>query len=43
MSYSSFPVVGALELHKDILLTETVNQYHLTMQKMDFDISACNC
>lgn len=43
ISCASFPILDTLEVHKHILQTETVGQYHLRIQKMGFDISTCNC
>ena len=43
VSYSSFPISDTLPMKKDTLQTETVEQYHLRMQKMGFDIDDCRC
>ena len=43
VSYASFPITDTLEIIKDTVQTETVEQYHLRMQKMGFDIQDCRC
>ena len=43
LSYASFPVVDTLKVKQDSIYSETVEQYHLRMQKMGFDISICKC
>ena len=43
MSYASFPVNDTLTVEKDSIDSETVEQYHLRMQAMGFDISSCRC
>ena len=42
-SYASFPVMDTLTFSKDSIHSETVEQYHLRMQAMGFDISSCRC
>ena len=43
VSYASFPITDTLEIKQDTLQKETVEQYHLRMQKMGFDIQDCRC
>jgi len=43
VSYASFPIVDTLKVKQDTVQTETVDQYHLRMQKMGFDIEDCKC
>ena len=43
VSYASFPVSDTLKMKQDTVQTETVDQYHLRMQKMGFDLNSCNC
>ena len=43
VSYASFPVSDTLKVKKDTIQTETVEQYHLRIQKMGFDIEDCSC
>ena len=43
VSYASFPITDTLEVIQDTVQTETVEQYHLRMQKMGFDIEDCRC
>ena len=43
VSYASFPVSDTLKVKQDTVQTETVEQYHLRMQKMGFDIDDCKC
>ena len=43
VSYASFPITDALQIKQDTLQKETVEQYHLRMQKMGFDIDDCRC
>ena len=43
VSYASFPVSDTLKVKQDTVATETVEQYHLRMQKMGFDIKDCRC
>ena len=38
VSYASFPVSDTLKVKQDTVETEIVEQYHLRMQKMGFDI-----
>jgi hypothetical protein len=40
---ASFPITDTLEVIQDTLQKETVDQYHLRMQKMGFDIDDCRC
>jgi len=42
-SYASFPVADTLKVKQDTVQTETVEQYHIRMQKMGFDINDCKC
>ena len=43
VSYASFPVSDTLKVKQNTVETETVEQYHLRMQKMGFDIKDCRC
>ena len=43
VSYASFPIADTLKVKQDTVQTETVEQYHLRMQKMGFDIDDCKC
>ena len=43
VSYASFPVSDTLKVKQDSAQTETVEQYHIRMQKMGFDIDDCRC
>ena len=43
VSYASFPVTDTLKIKQDTVQTETVEQYHIRMQKMGFDIDDCRC
>ena len=43
VSYASFPVADTLKMKQDTVQTETVEQYHLRMQKMGFDLDDCRC
>ena len=43
VSYASFPVSDTLKMKQDTLQTETVEQYHIRMQEMGFDIEDCKC
>jgi hypothetical protein len=43
VSYASFPITDTLEIKQDTVQTETVEQYHVRMQKMGFDIENCRC
>ena len=44
VSYASFPIItGLLKIIKDTLKKESVDAYHLRMQKMGFDFNSCNC
>jgi len=44
VSYASFPIFAdTLETTKDTLKTESVDAYHLRIQKMGFDLNSCNC
>ena len=42
-SYASFPITDVLEIYQDTLQKETVEQYHIRMQKLGFDIDDCRC
>ena len=41
--YASFPVSDTLKMKQDTVQTETVDQYHLRMQKMGIDLNSCKC
>ena len=43
MSYASFPVVDTLKIKQDTLQLESIDQYHLRMQKMGVDLNSCKC
>ena len=44
VSYASFPITDTLQVKQKIVQTETVEQYHLRMQKMGFDTPvSCDC
>jgi hypothetical protein len=43
VSYASFPITDTLQIKQETLQTETVEQYHLRMQKMGVDINSCKC
>jgi hypothetical protein len=43
VSYASFPVADTLKVKQDTVQTETVEQYHLRMQKMGIDLNSCKC
>ena len=43
VSYASFPVSDTLKVKQDTVQTETVEQYHIRMKKMGFDIDDCRC
>ena len=43
LSYASFPVSDTLKVKQGTVQTETVEQYHIRMQKMGFDIDDCRC
>jgi len=43
VSFASFPIADTLEIKQDTLQTETVEQYHLRMQKMGVDLNSCKC
>ena len=43
VSYASFPVADTLKMKQDTVQTETVERYHLRMQKMGFDLDDCRC
>jgi hypothetical protein len=43
VSYASFPIADTLKVKQDTVQTETVEQYHIRMQKMGFDIDDCKC
>ena len=43
ISYASFPVADTLKVKQDTLQTETLEQYHLRMQKMGIDLNSCKC
>jgi hypothetical protein len=43
VSYASFPVSDTLKVKQDSAQTETVEQYHIRMRKMGFDIDDCRC
>ena len=41
--YASFPTTGTLQISKDTLQSETIEKYHIRMQRMGFDIENCRC
>tara|TARA_B100000795_G_scaffold170503_1_gene128514 strand:- start:364 stop:735 length:372 start_codon:yes stop_codon:yes gene_type:complete len=41
--YASFPITDTLQISNDSLQSETIEIYHLRMQKMGFDIENCRC
>ncbi|MBC8265954.1 MAG: hypothetical protein H8E84_03220 [Flavobacteriales bacterium] len=45
VSYASFPMASIVDTPTTdtILNIETIEQYHLRMQKMGFDLSSCKC
>ena len=43
VSYASFPVSDTLKVKQDTVQIETVEQYHLRMQKMGIDLNSCKC
>ena len=43
VSFASFPVSDTLKVKQDTVQTETVDQYHLRMQKMGIDLNSCKC
>ena len=43
LCYASFPITDVLEINQDTLQKETVEQYHIRMQKLGFDIDDCRC
>ena len=43
VSYASFPVADTFKVKQDTIKTESVDAYHLRMQKMGFDLNSCNC
>ena len=43
VSFASFPITDVLEINQDTLQKETVEQYHIRMQKLGFDIDDCRC
>ena len=43
VSYAPFPFVDTLKVKQDSIHSETVEQYHLRMKKMGFDINSCKC
>jgi len=43
ISSASFAILDTLDVTQDTVHTETIEQYHLRMYKMGFDISNCRC
>jgi hypothetical protein len=43
VSYASFPVADTLNVKQDSLQTETVEQYHIRMQRLGFNLDDCKC
>jgi len=43
VSYASFPVADTLKMKQDAVQTESVDAYHLRMQKMGIDLNSCKC
>ena len=43
VSYASFPVADTLKVKQDTIKTESVDAYHLRMQKMGIDLNSCKC
>jgi len=43
LSYASFPITDTLNMKQDTLQKETVDAYHLRMQKMGIDLNSCRC
>ena len=43
VSYASFPVPNALMINQDTIKKESVEDYHLRLQKMGFDLESCKC
>jgi len=41
--FASFAILDTLDVTQDTIHTETIEQYHLRMYKMGFDISNCRC
>ena len=43
VSYASFPVSDTLKVNQDTIQKETIDAYHLRMQKMGIDLNSCKC
>ena len=43
VSYASFPVLDTLKVKQETIQKETVDAYHLRMQKMGIDLNSCKC
>lgn len=43
ISSASFAILDTLDVTQDTVHTEKIEQYHLRMYKMGFDISNCRC
>ena len=43
VSYASFPVSDTLKVKQDTVQTETVEQYHYSLQQMGIDLKSCRC
>ena len=43
VSFASFPVLDTLKVKQDTIHKETVDAYHLRMQKMGIDLNSCKC
>ena len=40
ISYASFPINDTLKVKQDTIQTETVDQYHIRMQKMAYNLES---
>ena len=43
VSYASFPISDTLKVNQDTIQKETIDAYHLRMQKMGIDLNSCKC
>ena len=43
ISYASFPISDTLGVKQDTINKESIEAYHLRMQKMGFDLEDCKC
>ena len=43
VSYASFPVLDTLKVKQETIQKETIDAYHLRMQKMGIDLNSCKC